>query len=150
MNSRDLQRAKIDGTVSTQTLKASAIRVAEYTSSDTTTSRAPRHQPVPIPVVTPPTDMTPLFGMLQSLTEEVKALRAEVARRDTEVRVREVAAPVVAPTVAAIEPVFIPSDLTGKGLKKPVLEVSHQHTETPGVEDAAAALKAARKPRSSR
>jgi hypothetical protein len=155
LKSRDLQRAKIDGTVSTQTLRASTIRTQEYASSDTTTSRSPRFQPHPPPPPAPQVDMAPLMDAMRAMAEELKSLRAELVTLKQappeKVTVREVPSVVVpqahgkpVPQATTEEPVFIPSGITGKGLK-PTLDVSAQENSTPGVDDAVAALKSARK-----
>lgn len=156
MKSRDLQRAKVDGTVFTQTLRASAIRAHEYASSDTTTSQSPRFQP-PTPA---PVDMAPLLGVVQALTEEVRNLRAEVtmlkqapapvAYLDPEV-LRDVLSSISAQvprqpvaTPPPDDPVFIPEHIMDGSLK-PTLDVKPQRAEAHGVDDAAKTLKSVRK-----
>jgi hypothetical protein len=149
MKSMDLQRAKIDGTVSTQTLRASTIRAHEYASSDTTTSQAPRYQPP----VQNPVDLGPLMGVVQSLADAVNSLRIDVAAlKNSQATVVHVAAPpsALASTPQAPPapdaPVFIPDRIMGDDLK-PTLDVKPQSVEAHGVEDAARALKNTRKKR---
>jgi len=162
MKSRDLQRAKVDGTVFTQTLRASAIRAHEYASSDTTTSQSPRFQP-PAPA---PVDMAPLLGVVQALTEEVRSLRAEVtllkqapapvAYLDPEV-LRDVLSSIsaqaprqpvathqIVPTQPPDDPVFIPERIMDDSLK-PSLDVKSHRAEASGVDDAAKTLRSVRK-----
>lgn len=70
MRSRDLSKAKMDGIVTTQTLRSAAIRIQENVSSDTVTSQAPRsgvHDP------------NLLLEALAVLTEEVRGLRRDLA-----------------------------------------------------------------------
>jgi hypothetical protein len=146
MRSRDLQRAKIDGTVSTQTLRASAIRAQELVSSDTTTSQSPRYVP---PQQSQVVDLAPLLGMFQSLMDEVKSLKTELAKQTVGVpqKVEPGLPPPpqkVAPPSQDREEVFIPSNITGEGLK-PVLDVDAQKTDAREVDAAAAALKSARR-----
>lgn len=162
MRSRDLSAAKINGMVSTQTLRASAIRAQEMVSSDTVTSRSPRYVP---PVLV---DLSPLMDAIQTLTEEVRAMRVELAERpapmaptlDMDLLVSqlrgmlsETSFPVLKQQVVEVqqatpqeEPMFIPSHITGEGLES-TLEVAAHTTEAPGLVDAAKALKSVRRRR---
>ena len=157
MKSRDLSKAKVDGTVVTQTLRSSVIRAQERVSSDTVTSQSPRAS-APAPAL----DLSPLLGAIQQLTDEVRALRADLVSRPVS------QAPVVdftplmqqlqgalpaaktesrsAPSIEPSEVVFIPSNLTGGDLSAS-LNVSSESNEDPGLADAMKALKAARKKR---
>lgn len=157
MKSRDLSRAKVDGTVGTQTLRSSVIRAQEHVSSDTVTSQSPR-------AVTQALDLGPLLGALQQLTDEVRALRADVAMRTMQPPPVVDLAPLVqqlqgalagaryntaataVETSAVPDAVFIPSNLTGGELSAS-LNVSSESSDDPGLADAMRALKAARKKR---
>ena len=152
--SRDLSKAKVDGTVSTQTLRSSVIRVQEHVSSDTVTSQSPRAAPL---------DIAPVLTALQRLTDEVRGLRSDLSSRpvspppsvDFSPLLRAlsatpqaggVPAPVAVSPPASPEAVFIPSNLTGGDLSAK-LNVSSESTDDPGLADAMQALKAARKNR---
>lgn len=166
MKSRDLSRAKVDGTVGTQTLRSSVIRAQEHVSSDTVTSQSPRS-------VTQALDLGPLLGALQQLTDEVRALRADVAMRPMQplqplqplqpppvvdlaplvqqlqgalAGARYNTAATAVETSAVPDAVFIPSNLTGGELSAS-LNVSSESSDDPGLADAMRALKAARKKR---
>lgn len=158
MRSRDLSKAKMDGTVSTQTLRSSVIRAQEHVSSDTSTSVSPR-------APSWAGDINPLIAALQTLTEEIRGLRADLSSRpvssppaspvpdlgpliraltgipQTGGGAREQAAPLPLP-----EEVFIPSNLTGGDLSAS-LNVSSENTDDPSLADTMRALKAARKKR---
>jgi hypothetical protein len=156
MKSRDLSRAKVDGTVGTQTLRSSVIRAQEHVSSDTVTSQSPR-------AVTQALDLGPLLGALQQLTDEVRALRADVAMRPMQpppvvdlapmihhlqgalAGVKVESAPVVGSSPVP-DAVFIPSNLTGGDLSAS-LNVTSESSDDPGLADAMRALKAAKKNR---
>lgn len=154
MKSRDLSKAKVDGTVSTQTLRSSVIRAQEHVSSDTVTSQSPRATPL---------DIAPVLTALQRLTDEVRGLRSDLSSRpvspspsvDFSPLLRAlsatpqaggVPAPVAVSLPASPEAVFIPSNLTGSDLSAK-LNVSSESTDDPGLADAMLALKAARKNR---
>lgn len=154
MKSRDLSRAKVDGTVNTQTLRSSIIRAQEHVSSDTVTSQSPR-------ATAPSLDFGPLLGALQQLIEEVRGLRADLVSRpaaapppvDLSPLLRSLTAfpqtgaislPAAVPS--SPEEVFIPSNLTGGELSAK-LNVSSESTNDPGLADAMKALKTARKNR---
>jgi len=157
MKSRDLSRAKVDGTVGTQTLRSSVIRAQEHVSSDTVTSQSPR-------AVTQALDLGPLLEALQQLTDEVRALRADVAMRPMQPPPVVDLAPLVqqlqgaltgakyntaataVETPAVPDAMFIPSNLTGGDLSAS-LNVSSESSDDPGLADAMRALKAARKKR---
>lgn len=157
MKSRDLSRAKVDGTVGTQTLRSSVIRAQEHVSSDTVTSQSPR-------AVTQALDLGPLLGALQQLTDEVRALRADVAMRTMQpppvvdlaplvqqlqgalTGVKYNTAATAVETSAVPDAMFIPSNLTGGDLSAS-LNVSSESIDDPGLADAMRALKAARKKR---
>lgn len=157
MKSRDLSRAKVDGTVGTQTLRSSVIRAQEHVSSDTVTSQSPR-------AVTQALDLGPLLEALQQLTDEVRALRADVAMRPMQPPPVVDLAPLVqqlqgaltgakyntaataVDTSAVPDAMFIPSNLTGGDLSAS-LNVSSESSDDPGLADAMRALKAARKKR---
>lgn len=151
MKSRDLSKAKVDGTVVAQTLRSSVIRAQEMVSSDTVTSHSPR---------APALDLSPLLGAIQQLTDEVKALRSDLASRS----VPQPSPPSIdlsplmqllgsakggsspSALIEQTEAVFIPSNLTGGDLSAS-LNVSSESNEDPGLADAMKALKAARKKR---
>lgn len=154
MKSRDLSKAKVDGTVSTQTLRSSVIRAQEHVSSDTVTSQSPRAAPL---------DIAPVLTALQRLTDEVRGLRSDLSSRpvspspsvDFSPLLRALSAtlqaggapaPVAVSLPASPEAVFIPSNLTGGDLSAK-LNVSSESTDDPGLADAMQALKAARKNR---
>jgi hypothetical protein len=156
MKSRDLSRAKVDGTVGTQTLRSSVIRAQEHVSSDTVTSQSPR---------APTVDLTPLLGAIHQLTDEVRALRADMASfrpptaqtLDLTPLVQQLqgalvrhsgSTPAPAAGAATVEPgaVFIPSNITGGDLTAS-LNVSSESSDDPGLADTMKALKAARKKR---
>lgn len=156
MKSRDLSRAKVDGTVGTQTLRSSAIRAQEHVSSDTVTSQSPR-------ALTQVLDLGPLLDAIHQLTDEVRALRTDVASRPMQpppvvdlaplIHQLQVAlAGVKSNTPTAVEDpavpdaVFIPSSLTGGELSAS-LNVASESTNDPGLSDTMKALKAARKKR---
>lgn len=95
MKSRDLSAAKLDGTVTIQTIRSAAtVRAHEFTSSDTTHSQAPRHSPPPPQV---PTD--PILAAIERLTVEVQGMRADITRLQQQ---RPVAPPVAPPVVVDI------------------------------------------------
>jgi len=151
MKSRDLSKAKLDGTVTTQTLRSAAIRAQENVSSDTVTSQSPRHSSL---------DFTPLLEALSVLTEEVRGLRRDLARAPTPAptptldltpllaQLQAVAGAPVAPRSVVVAPdeVFIPSNLTGRDLSAS-LNVSSESSDDPGLADTLKALKAAKKKR---
>ncbi len=154
MKSRDLSKAKVDGTVTTQTLRSSVIRAQEHVSSDTVTSQSPRAASL---------DLTPLLSAIQVLTDEVRGLRAELKSRpivsspsavDLSPLVQQLRAvlaeggarTVRAAPIADSEEVFIPSNLTG-GDASVTLNVTSESSEDSGLADAMKALKAARKKR---
>lgn len=151
MKSRDLSKAKVDGTVTTQTLRSAAIRAQENVSSDTVTSQSPRHSPL---------DLSPLLDALAVLTEEVRGLRRDLARAPVaapaldltpllaQLQTVVAASPVRAAPSSALpnEEVFIPSNLTGGDLSA-TLNVASESTDDPGLADTMKALKAARKKR---
>lgn len=155
MKSRDLSRAKVDGTVSTQTLRSSVIRAQERVSSDTVTSQSPRAS-------APALDLSPLLGAIQQLTDEVRALRSDMASRPVTQAAPVDLSPLVQhlqgvistakgedrPTaqIERADAVFIPSNLTGGDLSAS-LNVSSESNDDPGLADAMKALKAARKKR---
>lgn len=152
MRSRDLSKAKIDGTVVTQTVRSSVIRAQERVSSDTVTSQSPRAS-------APALDLSPLLGAIQQLTDEVRALRADMASRPVTQAAPLDLSPLVqhlrgvistgpspAARVEQTEAVFIPSNLTGGDLSAS-LNVSSESNEDPGLADAMRALKAAKKKR---
>jgi hypothetical protein len=148
MKSRDLSKAKVDGTVGTQTLRSSVIRAQEHVSSDTVTSQSPRAATV---------DFSPVLAALQQLTDEVRALRLDIASRpvapppvvDLTPLLQQLqgamATAKVAPT-APPEEMFIPSNLTGGGAAV-TLNVASDSSDDPGLADTLKALKAARKKR---
>lgn len=148
MKSRDLSKAKIDGTVVTQTVRSSVIRAQERVSSDTVTSQSPRAS-------APALDLSPLLGAIQQLTDEVRALRADMASRgatyDLAPLVQQLqgvisTGPSPAARVEQTEAVFIPSNLTGGDLSAS-LNVTSDSNDDPGLVDAMRALKAAKKKR---
>ena len=158
MKSRDLSKAKVDGTVSTQTLRSSVIRAQEHVSSDTVTSQAPR--------ATATVDFAPLLAALQQLTDEVRALRSDVTSRPVvpppvvdlapllqqlqgamaTVKVAHPVAVTGSAPMAPTEEMFIPSNLTG-GDAAVTLNVASESSDDPGLADTLKALKAARKNR---
>ena len=167
MKSRDLSAAKLDGTVTTQTIRSAAtVRAHEFTSSDTTHSQAPRHSPAPPPVRE---DLNPILAALDRLTVEVQGMRADIARLQQqppvtahavdlsrvlallEERIQNpvmtfqgparVEQPMVDPAA-----MFIPSNLTG-GVTAPDLKVASETSTSPQLTGTAEALKAARKKR---
>lgn len=152
MKSRDLSKAKVDGTVSTQTLRSSVIRAQEHVSSDTVTSQSPRAAPL---------DIAPVLTALQKLTDEVRGLRSDLSSRpvspspsvDFSPLLRALSATPQAggvPAPVAVSPspeaVFIPSNLTGGDLSAS-LNVTSESSDDPGLADAMRALKAAREKR---
>jgi len=159
MKSRDLSKAKVDGTVGTQTLRSSVIRAQEHVSSDTVTSQSPRAATV---------DFSPVLAALQQLTDEVRALRLDIASRPVApppvvdltpllqqlqgAMVTAKVAPTVPGAVTRTAPVvpteemFIPSNLTG-GDAAVTLNVASESSDDPGLADTLKALKAARKKR---
>lgn len=149
MKSRDLSKAKLDGTVATQTLRSAAIRAQENVSSDTVTSQSPRHSPL---------DFSPLLDALAVLTEEVRGLRRDLSRAPAPAsaldltpllaQLQAVTGSTVAPRPSVVAPdeVFIPSNLTGGDLTAS-LNVSSESSDDPGLADTMKALKAARKKR---
>lgn len=166
MKSRDLSAAKLDGTVTIQTIRSAAtVRAHEFTSSDTTHSQAPRHVPVPV-------ESNPLVAAIERLTVEVQGMRADITRL---MQQPPAAAPVVdftelreyvrslprgvpntpmpasvwptqAPETQAPTDMFIPSNLTG-GVTAPDLKVASETSTSPQLSGTAEALKAARKKR---
>ena len=154
MKSRDLSKAKVDGTVITQTLRSSVIRAQESVSLDAAAPQPPR--------ASNSLDLSPLLSALQALTEEVRALRADLKFRP----------PIPAPPPIDLSPlvkqlerslfsngstqpravqnppeeVFIPSNLTGSDLSAN-LNVASESSDDPGLADALKALKAAKKKR---
>ena len=170
MKSRDLSAAKLDGTVTIQTIRSAAtVRAQEFTSSDTTHSQAPRHNPAP--QAPQPSEPSPILAALERLTVEVQGMRGDITRLMqqssqgvapvvdlTELReyVRSLPrgvhhAPMPAsvwPTQEAEAPteMFIPSNLTG-GVTAPDLRVASETSTSPQVTGTAEALKAARKKR---
>jgi hypothetical protein len=148
MRSRDLTTAKINGTVSTQTLRASVIRVQERVSSDTVTSQSPRASHGP--------DLSPLVDAIQVLTDEVRGLREDLQQSPhQDMNLAPLVAEIQKLTavrstgqskqpVATQDEVFIPSGITGDSLVVS-LEVPTHSTQNQGLEDTAKALKAARK-----
>ena len=165
MKSRDLSAAKLDGTVTIQTIRSAAtVRAQEFTSSDTTHSQAPRHAPAP-------TEPNPIIAALERLTVEVQGMRADITRlqqQPTQAAVPQVDMsrmlamleeriqnPMVtiqaprghtAPTPEAPSEMFIPSNLTG-GVTAPDLKVASETSTSPQLTGTAEALKAARKKR---
>ena len=153
MKSRDLSKAKIDGTVSTQTLRSSVIRSPDHVSFEAT----PAPIPAPPSLRSSPVDLAPVLAALQRLTDEVKGLRSDLASRPVapspvlDPSVRRTGTPVetgrpsslVGDGFSSPETVFIPSNLTG-GNAPTNLNVSSESTEDPGLADTMAALKAAR------
>jgi hypothetical protein len=152
MKSRDLSKAKVDGTVSTQTLRSSVIRAQEHVSSDTVTSQSPRSTSL---------DIAPVLAALQKLTDEVRGLRSDLASRPVSpppsvdfspllralTAIPQTGGAVVAAAVPpSPEEVFIPSNLTGGDLSAK-LNVASESTDDPGLADTMKALKAARKKR---
>jgi hypothetical protein len=153
--SRDLSTAKIDGTVTTQTMQATVIRARENVGSDTTHSQSPRHNSL---------DLSPLVAAIQVLTDEVRGLRRDLASKPAAppptvdftpllARLQAmalVAAPSHAAPVPASAPVpeerFIPSNLTGGDLSAS-LNVASESSDDPGLADTLKALKAAKKKR---
>lgn len=165
MKSRDLSAAKLDGTVTIQTIRSAAtVRAQEFTSSDTTHSQAPRHSPAPsVPVA----EANPILAAIERLTVEVQGMRADLTRLQqqppqgvdfTELReyVRSLPRGVPhAPMPASVWPTqeaeapeerFIPSNLTG-GVTAPDLKVASETSTSPQLTGTAEALKAARKKR---
>jgi hypothetical protein len=157
MKSRDLSKAKMDGTVSTQTLRSSVIRSPDHVSFEATP--APIAIP-PSPRSSPPElapELAPVLAALQRLTDEVRGLRADLASRPvapspvSDPSVRRTGTPVgterpgssVGDEFSSPETVFIPSNLTGGNLPTN-FNVSSESTEDPGLADTMAALKAAR------
>lgn len=168
MRSRDLSAAKLDGTVSIQTLRSAAVRAQEYTSSDTVHSQAPRHVPAP-----PQVDLSLVVAALERLSGEVQGMREDLARLARAGATREdlsgllarveerLAQPIPVfgrqvdrtglvpnPPTPLEEPteMFIPSNLTG-GAQVSDLKVSSETSDSPQLTGTAAALKAARKKR---
>lgn len=157
MKSRDLSKAKVDGTVVTQTLRSSVIRAQEHVSSDTVTSQSPRAS-------APTLDIGPLLGAIRQLTDEVRALRADLATRPVQpppvvdlaplvqqlqgalAGVKHNTAATAVETPAVPDAVFIPSNLTGGDLSAS-LNVTSESSDDPGLSDAMRALKAAKKKR---
>lgn len=158
MKSRDLSKAKVDGTVGTQTLRSSVIRAQEHVSSDTVTSQSPRAAAT--------IDLGPLLVAIQQLTDEVRALRSDMASRPVvpppvvdlapllqqlqgamaTAKVPHTVAVMGSALTAPPEEVFIPSNLTG-GDAAVTLNVASESNDDPGLADAMKALKAARKKR---
>jgi hypothetical protein len=163
MKSRDLSAAKLDGTVTIQTIRSAAtVRAQEFTSSDTTHSQAPRHNPAPI-------EASPILAAIERLTVEVQGMRGDLTRL---MQQPHVAAPQVdmsrvlamleerlqnplvtvqgpartAQVQEAPSEMFIPSNLTG-GVTAPDLKVASETSTSPQVTGTAEALKAARKKR---
>jgi len=177
MRSRDLSAAKQDGTVAIQTIRSAAtVRAQEFTSSDTTHSRAPRHSPAP-------GGPDALAVAIERLTQEVQGMRVDITRLQQQRPVAPpVAPPVVVdilaelkeyvrtlpqvgrtesalesmrptqqvqgfpPAVVAVEEMFIPSNLTG-GATASDLKVASETSTSPQLTGTAEALKAARKKR---
>jgi hypothetical protein len=163
--SRDLSAAKLDGTVTIQTLRTAAtVRAQEFASSDTTISTAPRHTPGVV------VEYASILAALERLTEEVQGLRVDITRlhqqspgtgapaRDVsrllamlEERIQN---PMVTvrgstPTEHVLEApaeMYIPSNLTG-GVTAPDLKVASETSTSPQITGTAEALKAARKKR---
>lgn len=151
MRSRDLPKAKMDGIVTTQTLRSAAIRIQENVSSDTVTSQAPRagaHDP------------NLILEALAVLTEEVRGLRRDLAHtvpptldfgpllaqlQGMRGPTLNLTTPQTSLFVPSLDEVFIPSNLTGSGDITTNLKVSSESSVDQGVADAMAALKAARK-----
>jgi hypothetical protein len=172
MKSRDLSAAKLDGTVTVQTLRSAAtVRAQEFTSSDTTHSQAPRHNPVPPAPPVVPLESNSIVAAIERLTVEVQGMRADITRLQqqppatvapvmdfTELReyVRSLPRGVPhAPMPASVWPTqeaeapeerFIPSNLTG-GVTAPDLKVASETSTSPQLTGTAEALKAARKKR---
>lgn len=165
MKSRDLSAAKLDGTVTIQTIRSAAtVRAQEFTSSDTTHSQAPRHSPAPPPQV----PMDPILAAIERLTVEVQGMRADIARLQQqpqvvpqvdlarvlamlEERIQNPVMTVQGPSRTAHAPeapseMFIPSNLTS-GVKAPDLKVASETSTSPQLTGTAEALKAARKKR---
>ena len=159
MGSRDLSSAKIDGTVSAQTLRSSVIRAQEMVSSDTTTSQSPRH------LSAPTVDLNPVMDAILYLTESVAALRQEVAAlrqkpdQTLDLTPVLVALQGLSPKLSGItervpqphkdpapqeDVIFIPSNITGNDLSTNLNVTASSETNS-GVEDATQALKDARK-----
>jgi len=174
MKSRDLSAAKLDGTVTIQTLRSAAtVRAQEFTSSDTTHSQAPRHNPAP----PAPTEPSPVLAAIERLTVEVQGMRADITRLQQQsagtpkvdflaelkeyvrtlpriphdpmpdslwpTRHTKDQPPVSGPPA---EEMFIPSNLTG-GVTAPDLKVASETSTSPQLTGTAEALKAARKKR---
>jgi len=145
--SRELTQAKLNGSVSTQTVKSAPPRAQEHTSSDTTTPQSPRYTP------TPQMDFSPVLVALENLTNEVRRLRQDIAARPIQpaldltplisaLRALPVAglperqaSPVVDPT----EPLYIP-DL-GSGLSSENVVVNSGSSINPEMDASIKALK---------
>ena len=166
MKSRDLSQARMDGTVQTQVLRTSAIRqhtpldaarVQERVSSNVTTSVTPRHEP-PAPAM----DLGPVLGALSALTDEVRALRKDMAANPVPaldltplvqaLQGLKVTGPVSAsvgvssPEPKESEDLFIPGKIVTD--VAPVnLDVVSEESDGGDVNDVAAALKKARQGR---
>ena len=165
MKSRDLSAAKLDGSVTVQTLRSAAVRVKENVSSDTTHSQAPRY--------TPPSDIANLTEAVLNLTEEVRGMRQDMdalihrggAQPDFSTLLAKIQdmfwahtlaeRPTVPPSpvgnqmppppvIASEEEVYIPSNLTGGDLKSSLNVTTHESLQ-PGISNAAEALKDARR-----
>ena len=171
MRSRDLSQAKMDGTVTTQVMRASQIRppvppdvarVQELVSSNTTTSQAVRSNQKP--QQPQEVDMSPVLGALHTLTDEVRALRRDMAQQPSPVPsldlspliqaiqgLRIAGGPSTAEPVATVqnslpsasEARFIPSSIVPTE-STTNLEVSATETDGGSVDDVAAALKRAK------
>lgn len=173
MNSRDLSAAKLDGTVTIQTLRSAAtVRAQEFVSSDTTHSQAPRYNPVS-------GNSGSVMEAIERLTSEVRAMRADITRLMQQPVVIPTVTPTVdyspvlakilgymqalsanqavtvvqgpgytrtIPTASGDLEMFIPSNLTGVG-DTPSLRVDSNNTDSQSVTGASEALKAARKKR---
>lgn len=166
MKSRDLSAAKLDGTVTIQTIRSAAVvRAQEFTSSDTTHSQAPRHNPTPA-------EPNPILAAIERLTVEIQGMRADLTRLQQqppaaspvvdltrvmamiEERLQHPMMVVQGHSRTALEPLgpdapmemFIPSNLTG-GVSAPDLKVASETSTSPQLTGTAEALKAARKKR---